>query len=76
VGKQIAVRLPDEVVEFIDGEVEKRQYASRAAFVLAALDREKRRLIAARDAGRQIGFFFPDQETALSAAIRNAFDLD
>lgn len=26
--------------------------------------------------GRQIGFFFPDQEDALSIAIRNAFDLD
>jgi len=26
--------------------------------------------------GRQIGFFFPDQETALSIAVRNAFDLD
>ncbi len=26
--------------------------------------------------GRQIGFFFPDQETALSVAVRNAFDLD
>ena len=26
--------------------------------------------------GRQIGFFFPDQETALSTAVRNAFDLD
>lgn len=26
--------------------------------------------------GRQIGFFFPDQEGALSIAIRNAFDLD
>ena len=26
--------------------------------------------------GRQIGFFFPDQETALSIAVRNAFELD
>ena len=26
--------------------------------------------------GRQIGFLFPDQEPALSTAIRNAFDLD
>ena len=26
--------------------------------------------------GQQIGFLFPDQELALSAAIRNAFDLD
>lgn len=26
--------------------------------------------------GRLIGFFFPDQEAALSVAVRNAFDLD
>ena len=26
--------------------------------------------------GRQIGFVVPDQETALSTAVRNAFDLD
>ncbi len=26
--------------------------------------------------GRQVGYFFPDQETALSIAVRNAFDLD
>lgn len=48
--KQIAVRLPDEVVEFIDREVRNNTVPSRAAFVQAALDRERRRLIAARDA--------------------------
>ena len=56
--KQIAVRLPDDVVEFIDSEVRERHVASRAAFVQNALDRERRRLIAARDAellSRQIG---------------------
>lgn len=26
--------------------------------------------------GQQVGFLFPDQEAALSAAIQNAFDLD
>lgn len=26
--------------------------------------------------GRQVGFLFPDQESALSTAIRNAFDLE
>ncbi|MEI6252715.1 MAG: YlcI/YnfO family protein [Mycobacteriaceae bacterium] len=48
--KQIAVRLPDDVVEFIDGEVRGRHVASRAAFVQVALERERRRVIAARDA--------------------------
>lgn len=50
VSKQIAVRLPDEVVEFIDQQVRGRHVRSRAAFVQAALERERRRLVAARDA--------------------------
>ena len=48
--KQIAVRLPDDVVEFIDQEVRELHVPSRAAFVQKALERERRRLIAARDA--------------------------
>lgn len=48
--KQIAVRLPEDVVEFIDNEVDRRRSESRASFVLKALQREQRRLIAARDA--------------------------
>ena len=48
--KQIAVRLPDDVVEFIDQAVGERRVASRAAFVQKALERERRRFIAARDA--------------------------
>jgi Arc/MetJ-type ribon-helix-helix transcriptional regulator len=50
VSKQIAVRLPDDIVDFIDGEVRDHQVASRAAFVQKALERERRRVIAARDA--------------------------
>jgi Arc/MetJ-type ribon-helix-helix transcriptional regulator len=48
--KQIAVRLPDELVEFVDGVVESGAGRSRAAVVTQALDRERRRVIAARDA--------------------------
>lgn len=48
--KQIAVRLPDDIVEFIDHQVGERRSRSRAAFVQNALERERRRLIAARDA--------------------------
>ncbi|MEI7519311.1 MAG: ribbon-helix-helix domain-containing protein [Mycobacteriaceae bacterium] len=48
--KQIAVRLPDEVVEFIDQQVRDHDVPSRAAFVQKALERERRRLIAAQDA--------------------------
>lgn len=48
--KQIAVRLPDDVVDFIDQAVRDHAAPSRAAFVQTALERERRRLIAARDA--------------------------
>jgi Arc/MetJ-type ribon-helix-helix transcriptional regulator len=47
---QIAVRLPDEIVEFLDREVNEHHAPSRAAVVLRALQREQRRRIAARDA--------------------------
>ncbi|HEV3047848.1 MAG TPA: YlcI/YnfO family protein [Solirubrobacteraceae bacterium] len=48
--KQIAVRLPDELVVFIDRAVASGAERSRAAFVARALERERRRLMAARDA--------------------------
>lgn len=48
--KQIAVRLPDEIVAFLDEEVHEQRAPSRAAVVLRALEREKRRQVAARDA--------------------------
>lgn len=48
--KQIAVRLPDELVAFIDDVVESGSERSRTAVVARALERERRRLIAARDA--------------------------
>jgi Arc/MetJ-type ribon-helix-helix transcriptional regulator len=48
--KQIAVRLSDELVEFVDELVESGAERSRAAVVSRALARERRRAIAARDA--------------------------
>jgi len=48
--KQIAVRLPDELVDFLDEVVESGAGRSRAAVVTTALERERRRLLAARDA--------------------------
>lgn len=47
---QIAVRLPDEIIAFIDGEVREQHARSRAAVVLRALERERRRRLAERDA--------------------------
>jgi Arc/MetJ-type ribon-helix-helix transcriptional regulator len=47
---QIAVRLPDSMVEALDRLVAEGQATSRASVVERALAREFRRLIAARDA--------------------------
>jgi Arc/MetJ-type ribon-helix-helix transcriptional regulator len=47
---QIAVRLPDETVEFLDRLVAEKKAASRAEIITRALERERRREMAARDA--------------------------
>lgn len=47
---QIAVRLPDDLVVFVDDEVRRGGASSRAAVVSRALERERRRRIAERDA--------------------------
>jgi Arc/MetJ-type ribon-helix-helix transcriptional regulator len=48
--KQIAVRLPDELVEFVDGAVASGGARSRASVVRRALEREQRRDAAEKDA--------------------------
>ncbi len=48
--KQIAVRLADELVAFVDEVVDAGGARSRAAVVTLALERERRRAVAARDA--------------------------
>jgi Arc/MetJ-type ribon-helix-helix transcriptional regulator len=48
--KQIAVRLSDDLVDFVDEVVSTGSSKSRAAVVTQALERERRRAIAARDA--------------------------
>lgn len=48
--KQIAVRLPDDLVEFVDELVVAGGGRSRAAVVTRVLERERRRAVAARDA--------------------------
>lgn len=46
---QIAVRLPDEMVRFLDRSVASGKAASRAALVAAALKREMRLQAAQQD---------------------------
>jgi Arc/MetJ-type ribon-helix-helix transcriptional regulator len=48
--KQIAVRLPDELVEFVDRVVESGGSRTRASVVRQALERERRRAVAEKDA--------------------------
>lgn len=47
---QIAVRLDDSLVAFVDALVKAGRAGSRAAAVSSALERERRRLIAEHDA--------------------------
>ena len=47
---QIAVRLPDEMVAFLDRRVATGKASSRAALVASAVEREMRRLAAEQDA--------------------------
>ena len=47
---QIAVRLPDDMVAYLDDAVASGAAPSRAAIVSRALEREMRRVAAERDA--------------------------
>jgi Arc/MetJ-type ribon-helix-helix transcriptional regulator len=47
---QIAVRLPDDMVAFLDRTVAEGKAPSRAAVVASALEREMRRRLAEQDA--------------------------
>ncbi|MGD7707321.1 antitoxin [Microlunatus sp. Y2014] len=47
--RQIAVRLPDAMVEYLDQAVARGQAPSRAAVVTSALEREMRARMAQRD---------------------------
>jgi Arc/MetJ-type ribon-helix-helix transcriptional regulator len=58
---QIAVRLPDDLVGFVDEVVSSGAERSRAAVVARALERERRRALAERDA-RILADTGPDPE--------------
>jgi Arc/MetJ-type ribon-helix-helix transcriptional regulator len=74
--KQIAVRLPDELVAFLDELVDAGSGRSRAAIVTRALERERRRAVAVRDA-EILAESGPDPELAGLAehAARLPFEL-
>jgi Arc/MetJ-type ribon-helix-helix transcriptional regulator len=71
--KQIAIRLPNELVDFVDGMVESGAERSRATFVARALERERRRAIAAHDA-EILARGGPDHDLASLAAYAAPLD--
>lgn len=75
--KQIAVRLPDDIVAFIDDLVSLGEAKSRAVVVNRALERERRRNIAARDAAilARAGDD-PDMDGLARHVARAPFDLE
>ena len=70
--KQITVRLPDELVEFIDQRVEHGRAASRAVVVATSLERERRREVAERDAAILSGTAQDDDLDNLAAFAARA----
>jgi Arc/MetJ-type ribon-helix-helix transcriptional regulator len=76
--RQIAVRLPDDIVDFVDGLVEQGEATSRAAVVTQALNRERRRRLAAQDAAilARAGEDRDMDELAEFAARQSMPDLD
>ena len=77
VSKQIAVRLSDDLVDFVDAIVNTGEQRSRAAVVTRALERERRRTNAARDA-EILAASDPDADLASLAehAIEAPVDLE
>lgn len=73
--KQIAVRLDDELVNFMDAIVQSGTERSRAAVVTRALERERRRVVAARDA-EILAASGPDPELAGLAEHATGMPID
>lgn len=75
--KQIAVRLPDDIVEFVDGLVSDGEATSRAMVVNRALERERRRAIAVRDAAILAGADDdPDMQRLAEHVVSASLDLE
>jgi len=74
---QIAVRLPDDIVAFVDEQVSSGAAPSRAAVVARALERERRREAAERDAAIYAANAESDDLHELAAwATSRPMDLD
>jgi Arc/MetJ-type ribon-helix-helix transcriptional regulator len=74
VSVQIAVRLPEDLVAFIDQLVADGRAPSRAAAVSQALRRERRRELAARDAAILARGGDDDMDRLAEHAVRTPLD--
>jgi Arc/MetJ-type ribon-helix-helix transcriptional regulator len=75
--RQVTVRLPDELVDFIDERIQCGKASGRAAVVIAALERERRRLVGERDAeilAQIAGDPYPDLAGLTEYASRTPLD--
>lgn len=73
--KQIAIRLAEDLVEYVDEIVARDEASSRAAVVATALERDRRRAIAARDA-EILSRTGPDPELAGLAEFAAGLEMD
>ncbi len=70
--KQIAVRLPEDIVAFIDGLVSEGEASSRAVVVTRAVERERRRTVALRDAAILAGSGHDEDMDSLARHVAGA----
>lgn len=73
--KQIAIRLAEDLVEYIDEIVARDEASSRAVVVATSLKRDRRRAIAARDA-EILSRTGPDPELAGLAEFAAGLEMD
>jgi Arc/MetJ-type ribon-helix-helix transcriptional regulator len=74
---QIAVRLSDDIVAFVDEQVSSGAAPSRAAVVARALEHERRRAAAERDAAIYATLSEPDDMDELAVwATTRPMDID
>lgn len=75
---QIAVRLPDDVVAYVDAQVSAGEATSRAAVVTSAIERMRRADAAARDATiyERLVTTGDDLDPAADWAANQPIDLD
>lgn len=73
---QIAVRLDDEIVHWVDEVVAHGEVSGRAALIERALRRERRRMTAERDAEIYAASADPELDSIVKATSRRRLDID